>query len=100
ARIDDLSSNPIDCRGGTEFVIRQSDDAPGRTLVSPDIATCADCLAELAEPANRRFRHPFISCTRCAPRYSVIRELPYDRPRTTMAELPLCADCARDSAAP
>src|SRR6185312_1119137 len=100
ARIDEVSCNPIDCRGGTEFVIRPSDDTPGRTLVSPDIATCTDCLAELADPANRRFRHPFISCTNCGPRFTVIRELPYDRPRTTMAELPLCGDCAREYADP
>lgn len=100
ARIDDVASSTIDCRGGTEFLIRDSDDAPGRTLVSPDVATCADCLAELADPTNRRFRHPFISCTNCGPRFTVIRGLPYDRPLTTMAELPLCADCARDYADP
>ena len=61
--------------------------AGGRTLVSPDIATCADCLAELADPGDRRYRHPFISCTNCGPRFTVVTGLPYDRPNTTMADL-------------
>ena len=64
----------------------------GRTLVSPDVATCDDCLAELADPRNRRYRHPFITCTNCGPRFTIIVGLPYDRPATTMAGLPLCAD--------
>jgi hydrogenase maturation protein HypF len=100
ARIDDLAAVAIACRGGTEFRIRDSRSTSGRTLISPDVATCADCLAELADPANRRYRHPFISCTNCGPRFTIVVDLPYDRPSTTMAGLPLCAACAAEYADP
>ncbi|MDQ1722104.1 MAG: hydrogenase maturation protein HypF, partial [Pseudonocardiales bacterium] len=100
ARIDDLDTAEMACRGGTEFVIQTSRRNSGRTLVSPDVATCADCLAELADPANRRYRHPFISCVNCGPRFTIVVDLPYDRPSTTMAELPLCGDCAAEYADP
>ncbi|HEU4946711.1 MAG TPA: carbamoyltransferase HypF [Kribbella sp.] len=86
--------------GGTEFVILDSTAGAGRTLVSPDVATCADCLAEFADPSDRRYRHPFISCTNCGPRFTIITGLPYDRPATTMADFPLCPDCAREYADP
>ncbi len=72
----------------------------GTASVPPDVATCGDCLAELFDPANRRFRHPFITCTACGPRFTIVRDAPYDRERTTMAEFPLCADCRREYAAP
>lgn len=100
ARIDGIAGETIGCHGGTEFVIRDSVAGAGRTLVSPDVATCADCLSELADPTNRRYRHPFISCTNCGPRFTIVVRLPYDRPLTTMAELPLCADCADEYADP
>jgi hydrogenase maturation protein HypF len=100
ARIDNVDIATIACRGGTEFVIGRSESSAGRTLVSPDVATCADCLAELSDPADRRYRHPFISCTNCGPRFTIILDLPYDRPATTMAGLPLCEGCAREYADP
>jgi hydrogenase maturation protein HypF len=87
-------------QGGTDFVIGESHAGSGRTLVSPDVATCADCLAELADQADRRFRHPFISCTNCGPRFTIVVDLPYDRPTTTMAHLPLCSRCAAEYADP
>ncbi len=70
--------------------------AGGRTLVSPDTATCAPCLAELRDPADRRHRHPFVTCTHCGPRFTIVTGLPYDRARTTMAAFPLCPRCARE----
>jgi hydrogenase maturation protein HypF len=85
---------------GSVFTIRPSSGGPGRTLVSPDTATCDACLSELADPADRRYRHPFITCTHCGPRFTIVTSLPYDRDSTTMAGFPMCADCAREYADP
>ncbi len=100
ARITGVLTEVMSCRGGTEFVITDSTGGTGRTLVSPDVATCDDCLAELADPADRRYRHAFISCTNCGPRFTIVVDLPYDRPATTMADLPLCGTCAAEYADP
>lgn len=76
------------------FRIVESTRADGAvTLIPPDIAPCDDCLREQADPLDRRFGHPFISCTNCGPRFSIIRDVPYDRPLTTMAAFPLCRAC-------
>jgi len=76
------------------FTIRESPAAGNAfTLVSPDVALCDNCLREMNDPANRRYRYPFINCTDCGPRFTIIKDLPYDRPLTTMAEFPLCPDC-------
>ncbi len=100
ARVERTTNEVIACAGGTGFSIAGSQGGSGRTLVSPDIATCADCLAELADPDDRRYRHPFISCTNCGPRFTIVRALPYDRPATTMADLPLCERCESEYADP
>ncbi|HIE11199.1 MAG TPA: carbamoyltransferase HypF [Kiritimatiellae bacterium] len=76
------------------FTIRRSrDDSQPRALVLPDIATCSECLKELFDPTNRRYRYPFINCTFCGPRFSIIRRLPYDRPNTTMHKFLMCDQC-------
>ena len=79
------------------FIIRHSDEQTARTaLVSPDVAVCDDCLREMGSPADRRYRYPFINCTNCGPRYTIIRDVPYDRPKTTMASFSMCQDCQKE----
>lgn len=81
------------------LAIRPSDHqraGPARTLVSPDIATCPQCLHELGDVTDRRYRYPFINCTDCGPRFTIVNGLPYDRPLTTMTTFPLCSDCGQE----
>ena len=94
ARIASLEATPIPANGYTGFEIRHSEAQAGRfMLISPDVATCPDCLRELFDPADRRYRYPFINCTNCGPRFTIIEDIPYDRPNTTMRVFPLCDDC-------
>lgn len=87
--------------GDTGFRILPSRaHGPSRTLVAPDAATCAACLAELTDPADRRHRHPFLSCTHCGPRFTIVTGVPYDRALTTMDRFPMCPRCAREYADP
>jgi hydrogenase maturation protein HypF len=79
--------------GLTDFVIVSSEGGETATLISPDMAVCDDCLRELRDPADRRFRYPFINCTHCGPRYTIIADIPYDRPKTSMAVFPMCDRC-------
>jgi hydrogenase maturation protein HypF len=78
------------------FAIRSTERADGRTQLPPDTATCADCLRELADPADRRHRHPFVTCTHCGPRFTIATAMPYDRAATTMAGFPMCPTCAHE----
>lgn len=97
AVIEDLDTEALPVAGGTGFVIADTSRADGgRTLTSPDVAMCADCAAEQRDPSNRRFRHAFINCTNCGPRFTIIASLPYDRHATTMADFDMCEACARE----
>ncbi|MEV3904095.1 carbamoyltransferase HypF [Mycobacterium sp. NPDC050551] len=101
AVIEDLEVRDLPCAGGTGFEIADtSRSTGGRTLTSPDVAVCAECIAEQRDPADRRHRHPFINCTNCGPRFTIIGALPYDRANTTMAHFAMCAACAREYADP
>ncbi|WSQ14085.1 carbamoyltransferase HypF [Streptomyces sp. NBC_01231] len=101
ARVESVHHREMPPVGGTAFTILTSrTDGPARTLVSPDSATCADCLAEMADPADRRYRHPFVNCTHCGPRFTIVTGVPYDRAHTTMAGFAMCPDCAREYADP
>jgi hydrogenase maturation protein HypF len=88
-----LQEEDLPVRGGTGFTIEATHGGSARTLASPDVAICADCLGELRDPADRRYRHPFITCTNCGPRFTIITTLPYDRASTTMAGFPMCPAC-------
>lgn len=97
ARITELARRDLPACGETTFRIRASErDAGRRPEVTPDAATCADCRRELLDPVDRRHRYPFINCTNCGPRYSIIRDVPYDRPQTTMAVFRMCPACQRE----
>jgi len=94
AKLHSLRSHPMQPLGVTGFTIEASDGTSAVEIsLPPDVATCDACLRELFDPADRRFGYPFINCTHCGPRYTLIRDLPYDRPTTTMAGFPLCDAC-------
>ena len=77
-------------------IVASQDQTAHTTLISPDIATCDDCLRELFDPADRRYHYPFINCTNCGPRFTIIRSLPYDRAATSMDRFPMCPECAAE----
>lgn len=105
ALIEEVKVIPEPCPDGklegdpepfSEFTILESQIDPGSTLISPDIAICPECARELATPSDRRYRYPFINCTNCGPRYTIIESLPYDRDRTVMNEFEMCGDCRNE----
>jgi hydrogenase maturation protein HypF len=94
ARITNITIREIPCNGDRDFQIVTTHRGEAvRTLISPDMAVCADCLREMFDPADRRYRYPFINCTNCGPRFTIVRNIPYDRPRTSMAVFHMCPAC-------
>ncbi|WP_428558465.1 MAG: carbamoyltransferase HypF [Solidesulfovibrio sp. DCME] len=101
ARLTRHETEAVAPTGQTAFRIEESAPGAGHdVLVSPDVATCPDCLADMADPANRRYRYPFTNCTNCGPRHTITRAIPYDRATTSMACFPLCPACAAEYADP
>ena len=97
----DLAPGDWDAANEQGFrIVASQDQTAHTTLISPDIATCDDCLRELFDPADRRFHYPFINCTNCGPRFTIIRSLPYDRAATSMDRFPMCPTCAAEYADP
>ena len=101
AHIDELTASFGPANGFRSFDIIHSESIDSAFQpISPDVAICDDCLRELFDPSDRRYRYPFINCTNCGPRFTIIKDIPYDRPKTTMAGFKLCPDCEREYADP
>jgi len=97
SKVDSVSIEEVDAGMFSGFEILQSESLPGEfNPVSPDMSICDDCLQELFDPKDRRFRYPFINCTNCGPRFTIIKDIPYDRPLTTMAEFKMCEPCREE----
>ncbi len=97
SRIDDIQVEVITPDGFEDFrIVASKVEENGFIPVSPDMSICDDCLRELFDPQNRRFRYPFINCTNCGPRFTIIKDIPYDRPLTTMASFELCDACSAE----
>ena len=94
ARITGIDVRSLALNGEDGFrILASRDGEPMHTLISPDVAICDDCLREMLDPADRRHYYPFINCTNCGPRFTIVRDIPYDRPRTSMAVFPMCPAC-------
>jgi hydrogenase maturation protein HypF len=97
SRIDEFSASFQAANGFHSLEILHSETVEGAFQpISPDVSICPDCLRELFDPNDRRYRYPFINCTNCGPRFTIIKDIPYDRPKTTMASFPMCPDCERE----
>ncbi len=97
SRIESISCEDLEAKGFDAFRIRESAAEEGRyQLVSADIATCAACRGEIFNPGDRRYGYPFTNCTNCGPRFTIIEDIPYDRPRTTMSKFEMCPQCRRE----
>lgn len=93
AHIEHLTVREINVGETSSFSIVPSETGEAHTLISPDIAVCEDCIREMFDPGDRRYQYPFINCTNCGPRFTIVRGIPYDRPSTSMAPFPMCSKC-------
>jgi hydrogenase maturation protein HypF len=100
SKIMSIEISPAEARGFRDFTIRESRETGSYTLLSPDISVCGDCLNEMFDGRDRRYRYPFINCTNCGPRYSITQSVPYDRTNTTMRVFAMCPQCAAEYADP
>ncbi len=97
ASVNHIAAQQIPVKGFKDFQIIQSKSSDSSdTLISPDVSICADCLFEMLDPNNRRFEYPFINCTNCGPRFTIIKDIPYDRPKTSMNDFQMCTDCLKE----
>jgi hydrogenase maturation protein HypF len=97
AEIFEIKSEQTEPAGYKDFEIRKSEDVDEKFVpISPELATCEDCLSELFDPDDRRYRYPFINCTNCGPRFTIVKDIPYDRPFTTMSVFPMCDKCSAE----
>jgi hydrogenase maturation protein HypF len=96
AAIESIESERLPLRSDTDFSAMPSQRGRAATAIPPDLAACAQCVREILDPADRRYRYPFTNCTACGPRFSVVRALPYDRENTTVSDFPLCYECRRE----
>src|SRR5689334_5731743 len=94
AIVERIAEQALPAAGEVEFRITESaEGGEAEAAVAPDVATCEDCLSELFDPADRRYRYPFTNCTNCGPRFTIVRGVPYDRPLTTMESFAMCERC-------
>jgi len=96
ALIQSLEHSFLDAVGFSRFEIRESEGGAKTALILPDLASCPDCVGEIHDPSNRRYRYPFTNCTNCGPRFTIIESLPYDRQRTSMKRFEMCPECTRE----
>jgi hydrogenase maturation protein HypF len=101
SRIDEFSASFQPANGFHSLEILHSEAVEGAFQpISPDVAICPDCLREIFDPNDRRYHYPFINCTNCGPRFTIIKDIPYDRPKNHMASFPMCPDCEREHTNP
>ncbi|WBW96138.1 carbamoyltransferase HypF [Oceanirhabdus sp. W0125-5] len=97
AKITDIQIEELAITGFKDFTIKTSEDNKNKvTLISPDISTCEDCFNDISDPMNKRYEYPFTNCTNCGPRFTIIKNIPYDRCETTMSKFPMCTECTEE----